>query len=311
MKKYLLLSMVLVLVLPMFLMLFKKQNVASTPNGEQPTHAEEMEMSIVSVLLDGNIQQIPLEEYIAGVVLAEMPANFHSEALKAQAVVARTYTCRKMENNKHGAAAVCGNSTCCQAYMSAEEYLKAGGSDDALLKIENAVFETAGQVLTYEGKLIEATYFSCSGGKTENAVAVWGAEVPYLQSVDSPGEESASRYIDTIKLTKKEFCERLDILQNATVKIGEITYTEGGGVEKIIICGKSYSGTELRSKLELRSTAFVITVVNDTVTITTKGYGHRVGMSQYGANAMAEKGSVYSDILTHYYQGVKLECMSG
>ena len=175
-------------------------------------------------------------------------------------------------------------------------------------KVTRAVSETIGQVLIYDGELIEATYFSCSGGQTEDAKAVWGSDIPYLQSTNSPGEEKATHFVDTVKFTLEEFAECLDLDPSGNAKswIGKTTYTQGGGVDTMYICGQEYKGTTLRQKLGLRSTAFAISIVGSTVTITTKGYGHRVGMSQYGAEAMAVQGQSYSKILSHYYQNTRL-----
>ena len=163
-------------------------------------------------------------------------------------------------------------------------------------------------MVTYEGELIEATYFSCSGGRTEDAVAVWGAEVPYLQSVSSPGEENSSDYMKTVTMSAGEFAAAFDGLSGTPgTWIGKITYTNGGGVATIEIGGTEYKGTTVRQKLKLRSTAFVITIVGSSVSITTKGFGHRVGLSQDGAEAMAVGGSDYAEILAHYYPGTKLQ----
>lgn len=257
-------------------------------------------------------KDMELEEYITGVVLAEMPASFHEEALKAQAVVARTYTARKLTLPKHEEASLCTDSACCQAYCSVDEYLRAGGSETDVEKIRQAVAATEGLVLFYEGNLIEATYFSCSGGKTEDAVAVWGSDVPYLQSVDSPGEEKATHYMDTVSFTLTSFCEKLGLWNHTGTDnlIGRITYTEGGGVNTIVIGGTEFAGVTMRQKLGLRSTAFVITAIGNTVTVTTKGFGHRVGMSQYGADAMAVSGSSWNEILLHYYQGTQVGQLS-
>ena len=260
----------------------------------------------IRFLNNGEPQEMELEEYLVGVVLAEMPASFEEEALKAQAVVARTYTVRAREGkSKHDDGDICGDSTCCQGYLAPADY---GGTEEALAKVQNAVASTSGQVLTYEGKLVEATYFSCSGGTTEDAVAVWGTDVPYLQSVSSPGEENATYYTDAVSFTIQEFASRLGV--NLTGKpaswLGDVTHTSGGGVDTIMIGGLTFKGTELRKLLGLRSTAFTITATEDIVTVQTRGYGHRVGMSQYGADAMAALGSTYGEILTHYYQGTEL-----
>lgn len=263
----------------------------------------------VSVLLDDGIWLMPLEEYVAGVVLAEMPASFEMEALKAQAVVARTYVLRRLEgDSKHADAAICGKSDCCQGYRGELDYLANGGTAANVEKVKRATRETEGIVLLYKGKLIEATYFSCSGGITEDAEAVWGRDVPYLQSIASPGEEKATKYIDTTYLSVDDFEKRLNVELTGEPNswIGKIVYTDGQGVDTIEICGVPYKGTELRTKLGLHSTSFTISVIGKTVVITTKGYGHRVGMSQYGADAMAVNGDTYDRILTHYYQDVVL-----
>ena len=277
----------------------------------QPTEAAKVEMK-VPILAGDTITQMELDTYLTGVVLAEMPTSFEVEALKAQAVVARTYTMRAHNRGgRHDGAAVCTDSTCCQAYISPENYLAAGGTQESVDKIQNAVIATSGQVLTYGGELIEATYFSCSGGTTEDAAAVWGAEYPYLKSVSSPGEEHATHYTDTVVFSASQFEAALGRELSGTPAswFGVTTYTTGGGVASMEIGGKTYQGTQLRSLLGLRSTAFMVSADLNSVTITTKGFGHRVGMSQYGADAMAVLGSSYAEILAHYYQGTSLDTL--
>ena len=282
-------------------------NVATIVTTEE-TVSNETQM--VSVLMDdGNVEQMELEQYVLGVVLREMPAEFDAEALKAQAVVARTYTLRRMEQgSKHGQADICIDPACCQGFYQQQAFIDTGESFEMLSKVSDAVMQTKGQVLTFQGALIEATYFSCSGGMTEDAAAVWDADIPYLQSVASPGEENASHFTDKVTFTSREFNEKMGGKFTGFPEswLETVTYTQGGGVEEIRICGHSYRGTEVRNLLSLRSTAFAIHIVADTVTITTKGYGHRVGMSQYGAEAMAAQGSSYQDILSHYYRGAVL-----
>lgn len=281
-----------------------QESTAGTSLGEDSIYSD-----VLVKMKDGHVEEMPLEKYILSVVLREMPSDFDKEALKAQAVVARTYTVRHMEKSgRHSDAHVCVDSSCCQGYRSPEDFLKDGGNTQNLETVRNAVSDTQGQILIYDGAVIDATYFSCSGGATEDAVAVWGTDVPYLRSTKSPGEEEAKHYTDTVQLTVAETASKLGIrLQDyRDFKIGNITYTAGGGIDTVEICGKKYKGTELRKNLGLKSTAFVITVAGNTVTITTKGYGHRVGMSQYGAEAMAQKGNDYQKILYYYYQGVQL-----
>lgn len=258
---------------------------------------------------EGTTVEQDLDNYLVGVVLAEMPAEFEPEALKAQAVAARTYTRKAYETGgKHGDGSVCTEPGCCQAYITEAEYLERGGTPEDMEKVRRAVEETAGLVLTYEGQLIEAVYFSCSGGSTEDAVAVWGTEYPYLKSVDSPGEENAAYYRSTVSFSPDAFAEILGLEPEGDPKywIGLTAYTAGGSVRSVRIGGRQFTGTELRALLGLRSAAFTIQVEEGEIQITTKGYGHRVGMSQYGAEAMAVTGSTFRDILSHYYPGTQL-----
>lgn len=287
-----------------------------TENAEPlPTQTEPQIKSIEIAVLqaDGTFVKMDLDTYLIGAVLGEMPVTFESEALKAQAVVARTYALKRATSGqKHINGAVCIASSCCQAYCDADDYLAAGGSREGLNKVISAVSGTTNQVLTYQGALIEATYFSCSGGRTEDALAVWGTDVPYLQSVDSPGEENATYYTDAVQFTAKEFASRLGISTGTPPSnwLGAVTYTDGGGVATIEIAGIVFIGTEIRQRLGLRSTAFTIMAVGNNIHISTKGFGHRVGMSQYGADAMAIKGSDYKEILAHYYPGTALKTYS-
>jgi stage II sporulation protein D len=265
---------------------------------------------MIPVINNEQLVQMELEEYLLGVLLAEMPSTFEPEALKAQAVAARTFTlwnCTRQGN--HTQPSVCTESTCCQGYISPLRYIQQGGTSAQLEKIRAAVTATEGQVVCYEGELILATYFSCSGGITESAVAVWGKDYPYLQSVESPGEEHAAWYSDLKEFSVAEFERALDISLTGVpgTWFGVITYTPGGGVKTADICGTSFQGTELRTRLNLRSTAFTLSASERGVTVYTRGYGHRVGLSQYGADAMALTGSDYQTILRHYYPGTTVE----
>ena len=310
--KGILFAVVLGLICPVIIIGFVKRNVNApdTTKPEDTTEKQAVKQDSVSIDVlqdDGSVTAMDINDYLTCVVLGEMPAAFEDEALKAQAVVARTYTLRRLtKGGKHIDAAVCTNSDCCQGYYDLASYLDNGGKQEDIDKVKTAVKMTDDLVLTYGGELIDATYFSCSGGMTEDASAVWGADVPYLRSVESPGEESAEHYVDTVSFKTSEFLQLLELDAKKNVKIGKITYTPGGGVDTIQVCNEEFRGTQLRKILGLRSTAFVISVVGDTVTITTKGFGHRVGMSQYGADAMAVSGATFPEILAHYYQGVQL-----
>lgn len=255
----------------------------------------------VTVSVEGTERRMALSDYLCGVLMGEMPGSFPLEALKAQAVAARTYTLQRLE----AGGALSDDPAECQAFCDPDQAgTKYGEQADAVMeKLRRAVEETDGQVMIYDGTLITATYFSCSGGRTESAQAVWGSSVPYLLSVDSPGEEDADGFESRMELNRSELMERLEI---PDTEIREITYTEGGGVETMTIGGRSFSGVELRQRLGLRSTNFQIDISGDTVTVDVKGFGHRVGMSQYGAKAMAERGQSYREILAWYYTGAEL-----
>ena len=285
-------------------------NTAAPSSSEStaPSKPAEPELPIMLPVVENGIStEMELESYVLGVVLAEVPSSFEPEALKAQAVAARTAALYICTTGRHGGA-VCTGYGCCQAYISPENYYAIGGTRERLEKVAQAVEATARQVLMYEGQLVCASYFSCSGGRTEDAVAVWGSEVPYLQAVDSPGEEFAAVFTDQFYFTPSELREKLcvSIPGNPDTWFGDVTYTDGGGVDTMVIGGVAYRGTTLRVLLGLRSTAFTVTVTGDIICFETKGYGHRVGMSQYGAQAMALAGKDYAEILTHYYQGAEL-----
>jgi len=292
-----------------FAVLYLDSRSAQAPQPPQETQSPPSGLTMELLTEDGSRETHGLEAYLTGVVLAEMPAFFETEALKAQAVAARTYAWKaRTTGGKHGNSALCADPGCCQAYLTEERYLAMGGTPEGLEKVRSAVLATAGQVLTYGGELIEATYFSCSGGSTEDAAAVWGTDYPYLQAVPSPGEEDAVHYTDTLTLSAEAFQSALgrQLTGSPEAWFGSPTYTEGGGVAELSICQEVYSGTQLRQLLGLKSTAFSIAAGDGTVTITTSGYGHRVGMSQYGADAMALQGSTYAQILSHYYPGTRM-----
>lgn len=255
----------------------------------------------IHVLHNGQIFPMLFDDYLCGVLLGEMPASFHEEALKAQAVAARTYTLKMLRNErKHMEADICTDYACCQAYIEP----KGNGSEQ---KIRSAVNDTAGKVLIFDGDLIEATYFSCSGGRTEAAVEVWGEDIPYLQAIDSPWDAGAKYHRAMFVISEKELLEKLDIHnESEELTYSNVTYTDGGGVDTIEICGKEFSGVQIRSMLGLRSTAFSIEKNGENICFLTKGFGHRVGMSQYGADAMAQQGSRYEDILAFYYPQTQL-----
>lgn len=277
------------------------------------------EETSISLLTGNDIQSLPLSEYLTGVVLSEMPASFQLEALKAQAVAARTFTLRHVAAGKHDTADLCADSSCCQAWASLDALQDKLGDafSQYWQKAAQAVEETDGMVLTYDGQLIDAVYFSCSGGATEDAVAVWGGDVAYLQSVESPGEEISSKFETEVTFTPAEFSRMLtaanpacDFSGSVQSWFGETVTTDGGGVGTMVIGGQMFEGTELRTLLHLNSAKFTVEADAEEIRFTVSGYGHRVGMSQYGAEAMARDGSTFEEILLHYYTGVTLTRMT-
>ena len=273
---------------------------------EQPLSGN---LSIPVRFPDGTVRQMDLEEYLVGVVLAEMPASFEGEALKAQAVAARTYTAKaNATGGKHGDGSLCVDPGCCQAYVSEGEYLRSGGTDLGIRKVRGAVKATLGQVLIHGGELIEATYFSCSGGTTEDAQAVWGSEFPYLKAVESPGEENAEFYSDRVIIPreKAEMLLGLTLPEDPSKWLGHLEKTPGDGIATLEIGGRIFKGTELRTLLGLKSTRIIPSADDRGLILETRGWGHRVGMSQYGADAMAASGKTYREILSHYYTGTEI-----
>lgn len=266
------------------------------------------------------IEEIKLDEYLYGVVSAEMPASFEEEALKAQAVVARTYTIYKIVNNdgKHGEADICDDSGCCQAWISKEDRLEKWNENEKeenWNKIVNAVNSTQGKIITYEGKPINAFFHSNSGGATEAPIDVWGGSgYPYLQSVATAGEDAYSQYSSEATFSKKEFEEKIKEVHSDfkinfddkdCIKIEE--YTDGNRVKTIKIGNLELSGVEVRTIFGLRSANFKITINDDEIKFEVTGYGHGVGMSQTGADSLAKEGQSYEDIIHHYYTGVEIE----
>lgn len=264
------------------------------------------------VLRGDETVSMDLHYYLTGVLLAETPLSFADEALKAQAVASRTYALRSYSHRRHDPCAVCANPGCCQGWED-----PAAVSPEARARAEAIVAETDGLVIRYQGELIDATFFSCSGGQTETAAAVWGSDLPYLQTVDSPGEENAAHFEDETRIPLSEFQKALAEQDEAVqfpdalgAWVGNIRYTSGGGVDEIELGGRPFRGTWLRRRFGLRSTAFALELTDSEAIFTTKGFGHRVGMSQYGADAMARSGSSFKEILAWYYQGTAVERIS-
>ena len=267
-------------------------------------------------------EEIPLEDYVAGVVAAEMPARYGAEALKCQAVAARTravFSCRALGGNgcaAHADCDLCDDAACCQGYRDFASRAAAWGSEASVMeaRIISAVRATTGEILTYDGLPIEVLYHACSGGRTEDAAAVFAQAVPYLVSVDSPGEEGYDGYTATTRLTLSEAAKRLEhafpgcgvTAEGLPGQLRLQSTTASGRVDTLLVGTQTVTGHAFRQALGLRST-FITWDADDTaIVFTTRGYGHGVGMSQAGAQAMAARGTNYADILSHYYPGALL-----
>ena len=282
----------------------KENNTVKKENTETKQEESKENKTYVTIYRKkGTVEQIELEEYLVGVVAAEMPASFNSEALKAQAVLARTYALKKISKVEKLTDTV---ST--QAYIDKNEMQNKWGNEYSKYynKIVSAVNSTKGQVVKYNGNYIEALYHSTSNGKTENAKEVWGQDIPYLKSVDSSWDKKTSSYL---KIDNKEFNTLMKVLginfdKNTNIEI--LSRDESGRVSEVKVADKTYTGVEFRTLLNLRSADFDISVTDNGLEIITRGYGHGVGMSQYGANEMAKLGYNYKDIINHYYTNVKI-----
>lgn len=256
----------------------------------------------------GIINEVPFEDYIKGVVAGEMPATFELEALKAQAVASRSYAMYQMTATKDKEYDVL-NTTANQVYLTDQE-LKENWKEEypeKINKIKEAINETSGEYLTYEGKVINAMFFSTSVGATENSEEVFVSALPYLRSVDSKWDEASPAYTDTYTFTLEEFYKKLNLQYNQTLTIEVTSKTSTGRTRTLKINGTEINGRNLATKLNLRSNYFDIVQNENNVTITTKGFGHGVGMSQYGANGMAKEGYKYDQILKHYYQNTEIK----
>lgn len=253
-----------------------------------------------------NIVEMNLEEYLIGVVAAEMPALFHEEALKAQAVAARSYALYKINNTSKNYDLVTDVTN--QSYISIDEMKSKWNSDfeKYYQKISQCVNETKNEVIYYNNEIIEAFYFSMSNGYTEESSLVFKESEPYLISVKSTWDnENINGFFKEVVMNKNEFCQKLNVPCDNLI-INDIERSSSNRVNKIIINNMEFIGTDVRKKLDLRSTDFNIIISNDNVVISTYGYGHGVGMSQYGANGMAKEGYKYKDILKHYYVNTEI-----
>ena len=288
----------------------------SSENGAFDLAESDMTIRYLDVT-DNKIKKARLEKYLVGVVAAEMPAEYHIEALKAQAVAARSYILKSVfsAQPRHSDADICNNPNHCKAYLG-EESLKDRWPEDKLngylKKICLAVDSTRGEYLTCEDQVVEAFFFARSGGKTENSEDVWGESRPYLKSVDSREDLTHPDFLSTVNIQNLDARKKLNSLNknisvsDKPISVKDTLLSEGGSVLSICLDGEEFKGTEIRTLFGLKSANFSISSNSDVLTFSVLGYGHGVGMSQFGANCRAKNGEKYTEILSHYYTNIQI-----
>lgn len=289
--------------------------ITENENEQEGENAENKKFT-VNVLMNGEIVEMELEKYIVGVVAGEMPVSFEDEALKAQAVAARTYTLHKMwiEPSANHGGDVCTDAACCKAYADESVLREKWGEDydENIAKITAAVWDTEGVYMVYNGEPVLAVFHSSSAGATENSGNVWNKDVPYLVSVESPeNSDSVTNYVSTTEIGFDEFINifmqkypEASFSEDKQSWITDVVYSESGRINTVVVGGIEIRGTELRELYSLRSTAVSVAMGANGVVFISTGYGHGVGMSQYGANKMAQDGSDWREILCWYYTGI-------
>ncbi|WNR44661.1 stage II sporulation protein D [Paenibacillus roseipurpureus] len=286
----------------------------------QGASSEQGLMIPVYLTKQAKVQTVPLEQYVRGVLAAEMPVEFELEALKAQAMAARTYVVRRVlekdYSNMPVQDALVTDTTAHQAYLTDQELKEKwvkGSYEANMAKIDRAVNETKDQILTYAHEPINATFFSTSNGYTENSEEYWPFKSPYLRSVPSPWDiKLSSHYQESVTLSYKTMLQKLGVPSIATTDTSAkgmkvLKWSTGHRILSMTIGGKLFSGREVREKLGLASSQFAWKWSGSQITITTYGYGHGVGLSQWGANGMAKEGKTAEDIVTYYYTGISIE----
>lgn len=297
------------------------QTISPQPAPPEPEEGWDEAQTVCILLENGDTEEMTMSEYLWRVVAAEMPASFEGEALRAQAVCARTYTLWKMTAGSHASdgADLCDQSTCCQAYTTHDEAEERWEdlAEVYTARIAAAVEDTDGQILTYDGKPIQAVFFSSSAALTEDAAAVWGNSVPYLLPVSSPEGEEVPNYRSTVTLTASELKALAaaaglgaNLSGDPSQWLTQISCNASGRVSSLRLGDVTLSGAAARSLLGLRSACFEAEEKDGIFTFRVTGYGHGVGMSQYGANAMASEGAVWEEIVQHYFTGIEIECQT-
>ncbi len=288
-------------------------------NQTQPETQQSQQSETVRVYMhqSGEIKETDLSEYLVGVLAAEMSPTFHEEALKAQAVAAYTYLLNKRADpdKSLNGADLSDNSATHQGYIASDERKEKWGdkADAYEEKLQNAVKEISGKIITYDGEPIIAAFHAINSGVTQSAQTVWGGDVPYLKSVNSPGDKLSPDCMKTVALSATEFSNLVSDVEGCSLNgeasewIGKVKTNSDGYVQSVEIGSAELSGLEARDALGLRSAVFTYEYKDGNFIFTTNGYGHCVGMSQYGADYMARQGSTWEEIIKHYYQGVTVE----
>ena len=293
----------------------------SLSDGDAITAGNFSEPFVLTVFNSSNntTEQVELEEYLVGVLAGEMPPTYHNEALKAQAIAARSFILSKAAEcmmgsaaPEHNGAMVCTDYKHCKAWQSIDDVKKKWDTrfaDDYEAKIRQAVKQTSGEYMVYDNKVVKAYFYAISSGRTENCAEIWGKDIPYLKSVASREDIGTDGYESMSTYPKDLFLQKLRSISNyeqTDITIGEIKRTQGGSVSEITIGGNAYTGEKIREVFNLRSANFEILINGDKITFRVKGYGHGVGMSQNGANVLAQDGKTSREILKHYYSGVDI-----
>ena len=289
----------------------KKTDDKSKNNNNEEDNNNNIETIAVKRVSSGKVEQVDLYDYVVCATASEMPPSYEKEAIKAQAVAVYSYALYLKNNPVNEKNDLSDDPSVHQAYSSREELKKKWGDsyEENISKIEEAVKEVYGAYLTYDGKLIKPAFFALSNGRTNSAKDVWGNDVPYFQSVTSDYDKLSASFTSSFEFEESELCELLNKISENKIKeisIDECVTTASGYVKSIEISGERFSGEKIRSALSLRSGSFTVEQNGDTFKFTCSGYGHGVGMSQYGANCMAKNGSSYQEILKHYYSGIEI-----
>lgn len=303
MKKMLFLTIIFIAVPSFFILTNYEEETVLKQFIEEKVNNNNETLIKVKQTNKNKIIEIDLEDYVRGVLAGEMPISFELEALKAQAVAARTYGLRRINsNNKYDVEDTVMN----QVYKDDETLKQTWGNnyDTYMDKIKKAVEETKGEYVDYNGTYADTLFFSTSVGNTENSEEIFGTKISYLQSVSSEWDEEVSPvYEEKNIFTRENFCKKLNLSDCSKIYVNVLEETSTGRIKKIEINNKIFTGTEVAYYLGVRSNYFYIYIENNNVVVKTKGFGHGVGMSQYGAEGMANNGYTYKEILEHYYQG--------